>query len=98
MGQVSWRAPDELVDRVRAVARELGYSVNQYLTLVVEAATNPDLAGSQAEKVRERLARAKLLAPAGVPRTRPSSDELGRVRAAAGRNTTLADLIVENRR
>ncbi|MGH3320557.1 MAG: DUF4396 domain-containing protein [Streptosporangiaceae bacterium] len=38
--------------------------------MVLDAATNPDLAESESERLRERLARAGLLAPGGSPRTR----------------------------
>lgn len=97
MAQVTWRAPDDLVDRVRQVATDQGRSVNEYLTQVLDAATNPDLAGSEAARVRERLARAGLLAEAGVPRQRPDEEALARARAAAGTGTPLADLVGQER-
>lgn len=72
--------------------------MNEFLTLVLDAATNPDLAGSDAERVRERLARAGLLAAPGVPRSRPAPDEVARARAAAGRGTPLSDMVSQDRR
>ena len=61
MAQVSWRADDELVERVRQVASRSGRSLNEYLTVVLSAATDPELAGSEVDGVRERLALAGLL-------------------------------------
>jgi hypothetical protein len=95
--QVTWRAPEELVERVRAAAIDVHYSLNQYITVVLDAATNPDHAGSDAERIRERLARAGLLARTEVPRVRPNPDELAEARAAAAAGTPAAELISANR-
>jgi predicted transcriptional regulator len=98
MAQVTWRAPDELVSRVRAAAEAQNRSVNAYLTRLAEAATDPDLAGDDATRTRERLARAGLLVPAGPPRPRPDPDAVAAARATAGRGTPLSELVVDNRR
>lgn len=97
MTQVTWRAPDELVRRVQEVAAQQGHSMNEFLTRVLDAATNPDLAGSDAERVRERLTRAGLLAPAGIPRSRPAPDDVARARAAASSGTHLSEVVAQDR-
>jgi hypothetical protein len=50
---------------------------------VLVAATDPDLAGDDAEQIRARLARAGLLAPTGHARRRPDGDAVAAARAAA---------------
>lgn len=97
MGQVTWRASDELLDRVRRAAANDGRSMNEYVTSVLDAATDPDLAGDEAAVLRERLARAGLLAPPGPRRRRPDADEVARARSRAGRGTSLAELVGEGR-
>jgi hypothetical protein len=97
MTQVTWRAPEELVSQVREAATRQGRSLNDYLTQLARAATDPQLAGSDAERLRERLAQAGLLAPPGSPRRRPDPEAVARARQAAGRGTPLSDLVVEGR-
>jgi hypothetical protein len=98
--QVSWRAPDELVERVRRAAEREGRSMNEYLTRVLDAATNPDYAADARARTRERLARAGLLADTGPPRkSRPDPEavaEAGR-EAAQGGPPWLSDLVSEDR-
>ncbi len=91
------RLDDELLDRVRHAASRQGRSMNEYVGSVLDAATDPDLAGSEAEQLRERLDRAGLLAPPGAPRSRPSRAEVARARAAASTGTLLSDLVSEGR-
>jgi hypothetical protein len=55
---MSLRLPDELAAQVRAHAEGAGRSLNGWITAVLAAAVDPDLAGSEAEPTRERLARA----------------------------------------
>lgn len=97
MGQVSWRADDGLVDRVREAAEAHGWSVNRYMTNVLDAATDPENAPSGTERLRERLARAGLLVDSGPPVERPPAAAVRRAGKAAGRGTTVADLVSEGR-
>jgi hypothetical protein len=97
MGQLTWRAPDELVDRVRAAAAHGGYSMNGFVTRVLDAATDPEAAGDEAARVRERLQRAGLLAESGVPRPRVDPEAFRAARARAGQGTSLADLTAADR-
>jgi hypothetical protein len=97
MAQVTWRAPEELVERVRLAAKREGRSMNDYLSWVLNAATNPELAGDDALRLRERLDRAGLLAMGGAPRARPDAAALERARAAAGTGTPLSGLVGEGR-
>lgn len=97
MQQMTWRADDELLDRVRSRAAATGRSLNEYVTTVMDAATDPDLAGSEAEALRERLARAGLLALAGRPRRRPDAAAVAAARARGASGTPAADLLVAER-
>lgn len=97
MGQLTIRTSEELLERVRAAARRTGRSMNEYVAGVLDAATNPDLAGGEAERVRERLARAGILAPGGSPRVRPDARDVAVARAEAGRGTPLSDLVAADR-
>lgn len=94
---MTWRAPADLIERVRHAARRQRRSMNEYVTAVLDAATNPSLAGSDADRLRERLDQAGLLAEPGKPRRRPSREETERARASAGRGTTLAEIVSHDR-
>jgi hypothetical protein len=97
MAQMTWRAKDELYQRVRRAAEQQGRSVNDYVTTVLDVATNPDTAGTESERLRERLANAGLLVPPGPPRRRPSPDKLTRARSAASQGTPLSELVAASR-
>ncbi|MGH4021433.1 MAG: transcriptional regulator [Pseudonocardiaceae bacterium] len=97
MAQVTWRAPDELVARVRHAADQRGSSINEFVTRVLDAATDPDLVDDESLRVRERLASAGLLAPLGPPRPRPADDDLARARHRAGHGHQLSELVSGNR-
>lgn len=97
MTQITWRAPDELVNRLRKAAEREGRSLNDYLTRLAQAATDPDLAGTDLERLQERLAQAGLLVPLGPPRRRPNPEAVARARRKAGRGTPLSDLVTKDR-
>lgn len=98
MPQITIRADVELVQRVKESASGLGRSMNEYVTAVLDAATNPDLAGTEADRTRERLSRAGLLI-VPVPRSgkRPTARAVAQAgrRAAAGR--AVADFVSDGR-
>jgi hypothetical protein len=97
MEQMTWRAPADLIERVRRAARLQRRSMNDYVTAVLDAATNPRLAGSEAERLRERLDQAGLLAEPGERRSRPPREEAARARSRAGRGTALSEIVSEDR-
>lgn len=98
MAQMTWRTSDELLERVRRQAQQRGRSLNDWVTTVLSAATDPAFAGDEAQRLRERLAAAGLLEPVEVGRRRgPSDADVLRARAAAGRGTPLSQLVGEGR-
>ena len=95
---MTWRADDELQERVRAAAAAENRSANEFLTRLAQAATDPDLAGDDWERTRERLRRAGLLVEPGPPRTRPDPELVAEARRVAGASgVLLSDLISEGR-
>ena len=97
MEQMTWRAPADLIDRVRRAARRQHRSMNDYVTAVLDAATNPGLAGDEAERLRERLDLAGLLAEPGEPHGRPPREAVASARRRAGQGTPLSQLVTEDR-
>lgn len=97
MAQMSWRASEELTDRVRNAAKAAGRSMNQYVTAVLDAATNSELAGDEAAVLRARLAEAGLLVSGGPRRARPPRADFERASAAAAGGTPLSTLVEEGR-
>ncbi len=93
MAQVTWRTTDALAARVRHAAGQRGMSINEFVTRVLDAATDPELIDDESLRVRERLAAAGLLAPPGPPRPRPSPDDLAGARRRAGQGHPLSDLV-----
>lgn len=98
MAQMTWRAPDELLEQVRRQARLHGRSLNEWVTTVMAAASDPANAADEVAQVRERLARAGLLElqPGEAPR-RPDPARVRAARARAGAGSPLSELVTEQR-
>ena len=98
MQQVTWRADEELVARVKLTAKHLDLSMNEYLTQIARAATDPSLSSSSAEAVRAKLRLAGLLVEA-VPDPGPPPDQAAVAAAMkrAGQGTPLSELVRANR-
>lgn len=96
---MTWRVSDELLEQVRRHAVRHGRSLNDWVTTVMAAATDPAYAADEAAQVRERLARAGLLElpSAGAPR-RPAASRVAAARARAGTGRQLSDLVNDERR
>jgi uncharacterized protein (DUF1778 family) len=97
MGQMTWRAPDELLERVRHAAGVQGRSLNDYVSAVLNAATDPALADSEFAGLRQRLAQADLLVRSRPHHRRPSSTAVAAARRHAGQGTPLEQLVTDNR-
>ena len=98
MAQITIRAPEELIARVRLSASDAGRSMNDYVTSILDAATDPDLADSASERLRERLRRAGLLVTVTpLPGQRPSKEDVEAAGAAAAEGRLLSDLVFDGR-
>lgn len=97
MAQLTLRIDDGLARRLKDVAAEHGRSVNAYASSVLSAAVDPDLAGDDAQRVRERLARAGLLAEPGRAVEPPPREAVAAASRRAGRGRPLSDLVGEGR-
>lgn len=99
MRQLTLRVPDQLADDLKAAAGREERSVNALAVEVLTAAVDPDAAGDEFERHRERLRRAGLLLEWEPDRTGapPSEEETARSRAAMGRGRMLSDLVSEGR-
>ncbi len=99
MAQLTLRLDDDLVDALKAEAKREGRSVNATAALVLRAFVNPDLAGDEAARLRERFRRAGILSEPGPPlnRRRQDPEVLARARAAAGKGKPLSDYVSEGR-
>jgi hypothetical protein len=98
MAQVSWRAPEALVEQVKAVAAREGRSLNEYLTRVLTAVVDPDTADDEMTSLRERLARAGILAPPTAAVGAPDPVAVAQARREfAESGISAADLVSEQR-
>lgn len=95
---MTWRVPDHILDQVRRQAERHGRSLNDWVTTVMAAASDPSYAADEAQQVRERLARAGLLElPAGDRPRRPPARRVEAARARAGSGRPLSELVAEQR-
>lgn len=99
MSQVTWRVREELLEQVKSAAATQGRSMNEFLTHVLSAAVDPNAAGDDIERTRERLRRAGLLVEASrsEPASRPEPEALARARREAGRGTPLSEIVAAQR-
>ncbi len=98
MAQLTLRIPDELLDLLKQVASAQGRSLNSWASAVLSAAVDPEYADDEAQRIRERLARAGLLLDlGGQRRRRAEAGAAARARVAAGRGTPLSNLVTEDR-
>jgi predicted transcriptional regulator len=97
MKQLTLRVSEELVGRLKDVAAERHESVNSYAEAVLNAAVDPELAGDEVERLRERLARAGVLMTSTRPVRRPSDRALAKARRAAGKGKPLSDYLIEDK-
>jgi hypothetical protein len=89
---------ERLADFLKQAAAARSESVNSYARTVLTAAVDPEYAGDETARLRERLARAGLLAtpkPVSYPRPDPATVAAAGKRAAHGR--TLSSIIIEDR-
>ena len=93
MAQVTWRAPDALVERVQHVAEAEGISMNEFLSRVLALASDSDESDPLAARLRGRLRAAGMLAGGEPAHPRPDADALAKARRAAGAGTPLSDVV-----
>lgn len=98
MKQVTLRLDEALVTRVKAAASARGESVNAFAESVLSAAVDPETAHSPIQRMRERLARAGILAEfepyTGPVPTQEELDEAGR---EAGKGKPVSEILLEQR-
>jgi HicB family len=96
--QLTLRVPEHLARDLKRVAAERGLSVNAFADQALRAAVDPDASGSEIERLRERLARAGVLAthPPST-RPRPSGEDFEKARHAAGKGVSASQLISRDR-
>ncbi len=98
MHQISLRAPDEIVSRVRDSARAEGMSVNAFIVHVLDAATSSEHLDDLGQRLRERLRRAGLLdEPALYEGPVPDPVAVAAAGRRAARGTPLSDYVSEGR-
>lgn len=79
-------------------ARAAQRSMNDFVTTVLDAATNPELAGDEAERLRTRLRLAGLLIEApSEHQHRPDKRAIAAARKRAAKGTPLSEFVREQR-
>jgi hypothetical protein len=96
--QLTLRIDERLARHLKQVAADRGLSVNAFAEQALSAAVDPDAAGSEVERHRERLARAGLLAPfEPVEHERPSREDYEAARRELAKGKPLSEYIIEER-
>lgn len=84
--------------RVKLRAQEQQVSMNEFLTRVAQAATDPSTSSSAVEEIRSRLKLAGLLSDFDVPDlVEPDEHVVEEARKLAGQGTPLSKLVIDNR-
>jgi hypothetical protein len=98
MKQVTLRMEDRLANFLKQAAAARSESVNSYAQAVLTAAVDPEYAGDETAQLRERLARAGLLAtPTPVSHPAPDPAAVARAGKRAARGRSLSSMIIEDR-
>ncbi|MDR1151048.1 MAG: hypothetical protein LBK72_00995 [Bifidobacteriaceae bacterium] len=99
MPQVTWRAPESLIQQVHTVSEGQGLSMNEWLTRLATTAVADDEQDPPGARLRARLRAAGLLAPAGrLAPGQPPADSLAAARQRAGQGKQqAADIVAETR-
>lgn len=98
MAQLTIRIDDDLAGALKDAARERGQSVNELAKTALRALVDPDAAESGVQRIRERLARAGILAdPEPPPTEHVDPVELEAARKRAGRGKSLSEFVNEDR-
>jgi hypothetical protein len=96
--QLTIRADEDLVERVKRTAAAEGRSMNEWANLVFRAATDPDASGTDIDRIRERLRHAGLLSEhAPLPGRAPDPDLVRAAGRRARGGTPLSDYVSEGR-
>ncbi|MGH2585291.1 MAG: transcriptional regulator [Dehalococcoidia bacterium] len=98
MAQITLRVSDAEAAEFKAAAARAGQSLNEWAGFALRVRVDPDLAGDEADRVRERLRRAGLLAQT-PPREgrRPDPKRVAAARREAGKGTPLSESVAEQR-
>ena len=84
--------------RVKLTAQHLDLSMNEYLTQIARAATDPSLSSNSADAVRAKLRLAGLLVEPDYPNFPPPDEALvEEAMERAGQGTPLSELVRANR-
>ena len=99
MKQLTLRVPDDLAADLTRVAADRGQSVNAFATNGLRALVDPDAAGDEVERMRERLRRGGLELYTPTRRAvRPDPEAVAEARRRAGRGKPLSEIVSEERR
>lgn len=98
MANVTLRIGDDTWAAVKIAAAREGRSANAWIATVLEAVTDPDSAGEELDRVRERLRRAGLLEEvAPLRRRRPDAAAVRAAGRRAGRGRAASEHVIEGR-